>query len=690
MSTRSRAASKSSECTTFSPRRTANSAASFTRFERSAPDIPGVPRATTLTSTSGEIFLSRKCTVRIATRSSWVGSGTMIMPVEAARAEQRGVEDVGPVGGRHHHDALGGLEAVHLREHLVERLLALVVAAAEARAALAADGVDLVDEDDRGRLLARGLEQVTHARGADTDEHLHEVGAGDRHERHAGFTRHRARDERLAGAGRADEQHALGDARADLLELPGVLQEVDDLVDLLLHRAVAGDVAERRLRLLGVVDLGAAAADVHDRAHLALRAPAEPDEQAEDQQQRQHPQQDVGEEVAARVDVLEVDLVLGEQLAHRRRQVVLRARARELVAAVHRFAVLAVDRAGGLVVLDALHVAGGDGLRELRVREVVRGRAGVGERADEERRRDAARARPRAPSAATATSPTACRRCHRGRSFRSIARAGDCSRRDASRVAAWAGDRSGRGVRSRQARFRAEDRMDLTVGGSWNCPNSLVATAPCYGPEVPERTPGRLSGSLASRRTGSFAGPARCRPLCSSLRFVHQGPSTRPRVRWGLWDFAIAWGCGLVGSIVAATIVFGARKPLQLIVLLVAQNAAVIAYLVWVGRAKGVGSLFANFGFTVRLADAAWFLVGVGLQLVSLIPTAAPGRGARRIGQAGRREDRRPGARHRDPADHPGGGRARPDHRGAAVPRAAAPEPAAAEWIRAWRCSCRR
>ena len=102
---------------------------------------------------------------------------------------------------------------------------------------------------------------------------------------------------------------------------------------------------------------------------------------------------------------------------------------------------------------------------------------------------------------------------------------------------------------------------------------------------------------------------------------MHQGPSTRPRVRWGLWDFAIAWGCGLIGSIVGATIVFGARKPLQLIVLLVAQNAAVIAYLVWVGRAKGVGTLFANFGFTVRLGDAAWFLVGVGLQLVSLIPT---------------------------------------------------------------------
>ena len=141
------------------------------------------------------------------------------LAVEAAGAQQRRVEDVGPVRGGHHHDALGGLEAVHLREHLVQRLLALVVAAAESRAALAADRVDLVDEDDRGRLLARGVEQVADARRADADEHLHEVGARHRDERHARLTGDRACDERLAGSRRADEQHALRDARADLAEL---------------------------------------------------------------------------------------------------------------------------------------------------------------------------------------------------------------------------------------------------------------------------------------------------------------------------------------------------------------------------------------------------------------------------------------------------------------------------------------
>ena len=53
--------------------------------------------------------------------------------VEAPGPQQRLVEHVGPVGrGDHDHARVGG-EAVHLGEDLVQRLLALVVAAAEAR-----------------------------------------------------------------------------------------------------------------------------------------------------------------------------------------------------------------------------------------------------------------------------------------------------------------------------------------------------------------------------------------------------------------------------------------------------------------------------------------------------------------------------------------------------------------------------
>jgi hypothetical protein len=69
------------------------------------------------------------------------------------------------------------VEAVHLDQELVEGLLPLVVPAAQAGAAVAADGVDLVDEDDGGRLGLGLLEEVAHAAGADAHEHLDEVRA---------------------------------------------------------------------------------------------------------------------------------------------------------------------------------------------------------------------------------------------------------------------------------------------------------------------------------------------------------------------------------------------------------------------------------------------------------------------------------------------------------------------------------
>ena len=56
------------------------------------------------------------------------------LAVEAAGSQQRRVEDVGAIGGRDDDDVGVAVEAVHLDQDLVERLLALVVAAAHARA----------------------------------------------------------------------------------------------------------------------------------------------------------------------------------------------------------------------------------------------------------------------------------------------------------------------------------------------------------------------------------------------------------------------------------------------------------------------------------------------------------------------------------------------------------------------------
>src|SRR5262249_30496238 len=129
-------------------------------------------------------------------------------------------------------------------------LLALVVTAAQAGAPMTADGVDRVHEEDARRGLRALLEQVAHTGGADADEHLDEIGSGDRKERNVRLSRDRLREERLAGAGRTDEQHTLGDLAAELLELLRILEEVDDLAQLFLGFVDAGDVLERHLVLL--------------------------------------------------------------------------------------------------------------------------------------------------------------------------------------------------------------------------------------------------------------------------------------------------------------------------------------------------------------------------------------------------------------------------------------------------------
>ena len=166
------------------------------------------------------------------------------LAVETARAQQRRVEHVGAVGGGDHDHAGGAFEAVHFHQQLVQGLLALVVAAAQAGATLAADRVDFVDEDDAGRMFLGLLEHVAHPRRAHADEHLDEVGAGNAEERHFGLAGNRPRQQRLAGAGVAHHQHAARNAPAQLLELARVAQELDQFGDFFLGLVATGDIGK--------------------------------------------------------------------------------------------------------------------------------------------------------------------------------------------------------------------------------------------------------------------------------------------------------------------------------------------------------------------------------------------------------------------------------------------------------------
>jgi hypothetical protein len=98
------------------------------------------------------------------------------LPVESTRSKKGRVEHIGSVGRGDDDDIRAAVESIHLDQDLVERLLALIVTSAQTCAALPANGIDLIDEDDAWGALLSLIEEIAHAAGADTYEHFDELG----------------------------------------------------------------------------------------------------------------------------------------------------------------------------------------------------------------------------------------------------------------------------------------------------------------------------------------------------------------------------------------------------------------------------------------------------------------------------------------------------------------------------------
>ena len=156
------------------------------------------------------------------------------LAIDATRSEQSRVENVDTVGGHDDLDVLLGLEAVELVEQLQHSALYFTVTARATLDTRRADRVDLVHEDDGRRVLARHHEQLADHARALADELLHELAATHAYKRALGVMGDGASEQRLAGAGRSVEEHALGLRDAERLEQLGMLDgQLDDLLDLL-------------------------------------------------------------------------------------------------------------------------------------------------------------------------------------------------------------------------------------------------------------------------------------------------------------------------------------------------------------------------------------------------------------------------------------------------------------------------
>jgi hypothetical protein len=168
-------------------------------------------------------------------------------------------------------------------------------------------------------VLPRLAEQVAYACSTDADEHLDEVRPGDRVERHAGLARDRTREQRLTGAGRSDEQHALRHLAAEALELAGFPKILDDLREVLFGLVDARDICESRVMRAGRQQARARPAEACGPAGLPRTASPREEQHADNQRANQQGfDERVDKESGVAGDGLDPDAVAQQSIDHRR------------------------------------------------------------------------------------------------------------------------------------------------------------------------------------------------------------------------------------------------------------------------------------------------------------------------------------------------------------------------------------
>ena len=171
--------------------------------------------------------MGRACTFSTASRPLEVRQVHGDAPVEPARAQQRLVQNLRPVGGAQHHDALVGVKPVHFRNSWLRACsrssLTLMPEVSRFLPMASISSMNTIT----GGLFVGLLEQVPHPGRARAHKHLHKGGAGHEEEGHPRFRPgHRLGDQRLAGARRAYQQRALGQLRPDGAVLVRLMQKI--------------------------------------------------------------------------------------------------------------------------------------------------------------------------------------------------------------------------------------------------------------------------------------------------------------------------------------------------------------------------------------------------------------------------------------------------------------------------------
>ncbi|GMS79169.1 hypothetical protein PENTCL1PPCAC_1344, partial [Pristionchus entomophagus] len=180
-----------------------------------------------------------------------VGQGELDLAIDATGTDQGGVQRLDPIRRHQHLDVSSRIESVQLVQQLEHRTLDLALSARVRVVSVGSYSVNLVDEDDRGRVLLRHAEQLAHHLRPVSEYLLDQLGSDDSEEGGRGLVGHCLCQQGLACARASVENHTLGRLDAHLLVVLWVRErELDRLLDLLNLLIESSDVGVRLLRRL--------------------------------------------------------------------------------------------------------------------------------------------------------------------------------------------------------------------------------------------------------------------------------------------------------------------------------------------------------------------------------------------------------------------------------------------------------
>eukprot|EP00898_Chlorokybus_atmophyticus_P005073 jgi/Chlat1/5567/Chrsp369S08998 len=162
--------------------------------------------------------------------SNFIRHTNVNLAIKSAEATQGGINAVGAVSGAHDDDMGTGLQAVHERQQLrhntpLHLTLCLLT--------LGCNGVDLINEDDCGRILLGLLKGFAQVAFALSGKLRHDLRSVDEEEECAGLVGNCPCNESLARTGRAIQQNALWRLDANRLEQVWMPErQLDKLTDL--------------------------------------------------------------------------------------------------------------------------------------------------------------------------------------------------------------------------------------------------------------------------------------------------------------------------------------------------------------------------------------------------------------------------------------------------------------------------